>query len=102
MARSISTSAERGFNLLARVGGEEFAILFPGATLEEAARLCDGIREAIACESLALNDEALALTVSLGVTEIGPDDELDASLTRADRALYAAKQKGRNRVDTAA
>ncbi len=102
VARSISTSAERGFNLLARVGGEEFAILFPGATLEEAARLCDGIREAIACESLALNDEALALTVSLGVTEIGPDDELDASLTRADRALYAAKQKGRNRVDTAA
>ena len=102
VARSISTSAERGFNLLARVGGEEFAILFPGATLEEAARLCDSIREAIACESLALNDEALALTVSLGVTEIGPDDELDASLTRADRALYAAKQKGRNRVDTAA
>ncbi|CAM5189231.1 diguanylate cyclase OS=Bosea thiooxidans OX=53254 GN=SAMN05660750_01943 PE=4 SV=1 [Bosea thiooxidans] len=102
VARSLSASAERGFNLLARFGGEEFAILFPGADLDEAVRLCDGIRETIARESQALGDEALALTVSLGVAEIGPDDELDASLNRADRALYSAKQKGRNRVDTAA
>lgn len=44
VARGLSASAERGFNLLARIGGEEFAILFPGAVLAEATRLCDDIR----------------------------------------------------------
>jgi len=98
VARSLSVSAERGFNLLARVGGEEFAILFPGADLTEATRLCDDIREAIARETLKLGEDTLALTVSLGVATIGPEDELDICLGRADRALYAAKQSGRNRV----
>lgn len=98
VARSLSVSAERGFNLLARVGGEEFAILFPGADLAEATRLCDDIREAIARETVKLGEDTLALTVSLGVATIGPEDELDICLGRADRALYAAKQSGRNRV----
>lgn len=98
VARSLSVSAERGFNLLARVGGEEFAILFPGADLAEATRLCDDIREAIARETVKLGEDTLALTVSLGVATIGPEDELDTCLGRADRALYAAKQSGRNRV----
>lgn len=102
VARSLSNSAERGFNLLARIGGEEFAILFPGADLAEAMRLSDGIREAIASQPLVLEGETLALTVSLGVSEIGPQDELDACLGVADRALYAAKQSGRNKVSSGA
>lgn len=102
VARGLSASAERGFNLLARIGGEEFAILFPGAVLAEATRLCDDIRESIARERLLLDGDTLALSVSLGVAEIGAEDELDACLGRADRALYAAKQEGRNRVRSAA
>lgn len=102
VAQGLSASAERGFNLLARIGGEEFAILFPGADLAEATRLCDDIREAIAAEPLVLGAEALALTVSLGVAEIGSGDELDACLGLADRALYVAKQSGRNRVSAEA
>lgn len=98
VARGLSAFAERGFNLLARIGGEEFAILFPGAELAEATRLCDDIREAIAREPLVVDNETLALTVSLGVAQIGAGDELDACLCVADRALYLAKQNGRNRV----
>lgn len=98
VARGLSLSAERGFNLLARIGGEEFAVLFPGADLAEATRLSEAIREAITREPLALGDDAFALTVSLGVAEIGPRDALDACLGLADRALYVAKQGGRNRV----
>lgn len=100
VARSLHGLAARGFNLLARVGGEEFAVLFPGADLIEATRLCEEIREGIARETLTLGDETLSLTVSLGVTEIARADELDSCLGRADGALYAAKQNGRNRVHT--
>jgi diguanylate cyclase (GGDEF)-like protein len=100
VAKSLNQSAARGFNLIARVGGEEFAILFPGADLTEAARLCEVIRQNIAREPLALDGETLALTVSLGVTEIAREDAFDACLGVADRALYAAKQGGRNRVCT--
>lgn len=98
VAQSLHGMAARGFNLLARVGGEEFAILFPGADLAEAARLCEEIREGIARETLTLGGDTLSLTVSLGATEIARSEELDVCLGRADGALYAAKQNGRNRV----
>lgn len=102
VARNLSRLAEGGTNLLARVGGEEFAILFRGADLAEALRLSETIREEIAREALLLGGETLALTVSIGVTEIGASERLDASLGRADQALYTAKQAGRNRVCAAA
>ena len=102
VARTLSVMAERGFNLLARIGGEEFAIIFPGADLAEAERLCGDIRAAIASAPLVINGETLPLTVSIGVASIGPDDQLEAGLALADRALYTAKQEGRDRVCTAA
>lgn len=102
VAKTLNQSASRGFNLIARVGGEEFAILFPGAGLAEAARLCEVIRETIAREPLVLEGQELPLTVSLGVTEIAREDAFDTCLGLADGALYAAKQGGRNRVCTSA
>lgn len=98
VASNLSRLAERETNLLARVGGEEFAILFAGADLAEACRLSESIRQEIARAPLQLAGETLTLTVSIGVTEIGKTEKLDASLNRADRALYCAKQEGRNRV----
>lgn len=98
VARALSTMAERGFNLLARIGGEEFAIIFPGADLAEAERLCEGIRTAIANAPLVIEGETLPLTVSIGVAPIGPGDALEAALGLADQALYAAKQAGRDKV----
>ncbi|MDX3807808.1 MAG: diguanylate cyclase [Bosea sp. (in: a-proteobacteria)] len=102
VASNLSRLAERETNLLARVGGEEFAILFAGADLAEARRLSESIRQEIARAPLQLAGETLTLTVSIGVTEIGKTEKLDASLNRADRALYCAKQEGRNRVCSAA
>lgn len=102
VARTLGMMAERGFNLLARIGGEEFAIIFPGADLAEAERLCGDIREAIADTPLVINGETLPLTVSIGVAALAPDATLEACLGQADEALYVAKQDGRDRVRTAA
>ncbi len=101
IAGTLSIMAERGFNLLARIGGEEFAIIFPGADLAEAERLCEGIRTAIAGAPLTIAGEVLPLTVSIGVASIGPGDALEAALGLADQALYKAKQDGRDKVRTA-
>ncbi len=102
VARTLSLMAERGFNLLARIGGEEFAIIFPGADLAEAERLCDDIRASIADAPLAINGETLPLTVSIGVAALAPDAMLETCLGQADEALYVAKQDGRDRVRSAA
>ncbi|RYE33405.1 MAG: diguanylate cyclase [Hyphomicrobiales bacterium] len=98
VASTLSAMAERGFNLLARIGGEEFAIIFPGADLAEAERLCDGIRAAIASAPLTIGAETLPLTVSIGVAALSPDALLETCLGQADEALYAAKQAGRDQV----
>lgn len=102
VARTLGVMAERGFNLLARIGGEEFAIIFPGADLAEAERLCGDIRAAIAGTPLVINGETLPLTVSIGVAALAPDAMLETCLGQADEALYVAKQDGRDRVRTAA
>ena len=102
VARTLSVMAERGFNLLARIGGEEFAIIFPGADLAEAERLCGDIRAAIASAPLVINGETLPLTVSIGVAALTHDAMLETCLGQADEALYVAKQDGRDRVRTAA
>ena len=102
VARTLGSLAERGFNLLARIGGEEFAIIFPGADLAEAERLCGDIRAAIAATPLVLSGETLPLTVSIGVAALAPDALLETCLGQADEALYAAKQDGRDRVRSAA
>lgn len=102
VARTLGVMAERGFNLLARIGGEEFAIIFPGADLDEAERLCGDIRAAIAGAPLVINGDTLPLTVSIGVAALAPDALLETCLGQADEALYVAKQDGRDRVRTAA
>jgi diguanylate cyclase (GGDEF)-like protein len=81
--------------LVARIGGEEFAVLLD-RTGEEAAQLhAETLRLATAT---CAEDGAPAFTVSIGVTEIGPPYEMKAAITRADAALYEAKEGGRNRV----
>lgn len=102
VARTLGVMAERGFNLLARIGGEEFAIIFPGVDLDEAERLCGDIRAAIAGAPLVINGDTLPLTVSIGVAALAPDAMLETCLGQADEALYVAKQDGRDRVRTAA
>jgi diguanylate cyclase (GGDEF)-like protein len=105
--RSVAALLEsrvRKVDTVARVGGEEFMLLLPRADAGEAALVADKLREAVAASMLPGGSEQPEgrLTVSLGVAELGSaDDEAGESLVaRADRALYAAKHAGRNRVCT--
>jgi diguanylate cyclase (GGDEF)-like protein len=88
----------RRSDTLARVGGEEFAVLLPETRLDAAVATMERVRLAVAAQPLEHEGEAFTLTVSIGVVSRMPDESLEAMLRRADEALYAAKQRGRNRV----
>jgi len=87
----------------ARYGGEEFAVILPGADAAGAAPLAERVRAAIEGSQVVFEGARLAVTVSVGVAA-WPEDgrEIETLLAAADRALYAAKQDGRNRVAAAA
>lgn len=85
----------RASDLCARWGGEELVVLCPETTLAGAIVLAERLRSVV--EEHAFPVER-GITVSLGVSEYGPGDDADTLFARADRALYAAKRGGRNRV----
>lgn len=88
----------RATDLVGRVGGEEFALLMPHTDAAGAMRLADQIRVALEASPATAETGKIAVTASIGVAELHPDDDLDLLYARADAALYAAKQGGRNRV----
>ena len=92
----------RAVDLPARLGGEEFAVLMPSTPLPEAAHAAERLRGALQSTPVALRDgQQIHITVSIGLTQWSPDDsDIDATLKRADAALYRAKATGRNRVCT--
>jgi len=83
---------------LGRTGGEEFLLLLPGAWLDDAVRIIDRVRDGFPPAVLEHNGFELPCTFSAGVTEALPEDDRSSILRRADRALYAAKEEGRNRT----
>lgn len=95
----------RASDVTARYGGEEFAILLPQTSRAQGALLAERIRAVVADEPFDAGDEAVSITVSIGVAELSPAQEEgdfkslgEALLARADTGLYAAKAAGRNRV----
>jgi diguanylate cyclase (GGDEF)-like protein len=89
----------RSYDLLGRIGGEEFLIASPGSTLDDAAGLAERIRRKIAGRKISDSPWEITVTVSAGVTSLSEQDATaDAILQRADEALYLAKQQGRDRV----
>ncbi len=87
--------------LVARHGGEEFAVLIAAETLSTAADLIDRAREALANRRLRDRESGAALgriTLSAGVVAVRPREAIDDAFTRADRLLYQAKAAGRDRV----
>ncbi len=100
-ARLMSRIRREG-DVVARVGGEEFAIVLDNARLEGAVRVAEALRLAIAEGPVALPDgRVTALTASIGVAEWLKSEDIEALFNRADEALYAAKGMGRNRVEIA-
>ncbi len=90
-------------DLLGRMGGEEFAVVLPGCGLRDATKIAESLRKGATALEISVDDVRLKLTVSIGATEFRVGSEsVDAALIRADRALYRAKQGGRDRVVTTA
>jgi diguanylate cyclase (GGDEF)-like protein len=93
-----AAAAIRAGDLLARIGGEEFGILLPGADLARAADAAERLRAALAAAPIEAAGRALAVTASFGCAALAPGERPEALLARADARLYDAKRDGRNRV----
>ena len=96
----LATQAIRVIDVIARVGGEEFAVLLENTDESSAEEVAERLRSLIESHPLPLERGHLTLTISAGVATFWPDksDNLDTLLLYADRALYQAKAGGRNRV----
>ncbi|HSZ07332.1 MAG TPA: GGDEF domain-containing protein [Steroidobacteraceae bacterium] len=96
-------AAIRPYDGVARVGGEEFMILLPGALVEAGLVVAERLRTAMASASFLSGAQQLTgVTVSIGIAQSGSDgDTIDDILRVADERLYSAKHQGRNRVVTA-
>lgn len=90
----------RQSDILCRWGGEEFIVLLREADARQANEAAEKIRRRAEQLTFSYEDQPLRLTTSIGVSHLQPGDTLHTLLTRADGALYRAKQAGRNRVCT--
>jgi diguanylate cyclase (GGDEF)-like protein len=88
-------------DVLARLGGEAFALLLPRMDLEGARQLAEEIRAAVWQSPVSLLDTVIHITVSIGTVQWQAGESLDEMLRRADQTLQAAKYKGHNRVELA-
>jgi diguanylate cyclase (GGDEF)-like protein len=87
---------------IGRIGGEEFAVLLPETGLSAAYDVAERLRAHMAARPIIAGHEAVTCTVSIGVAQLSAQDgTIDDLLHRADLALYAAKNNGRNRVENA-
>lgn len=90
----------RAFDLLGRIGGEEFAVVLTETGCEAGAQIAERLRNAVEAASFVFHQSGpIRFTVSIGVALLQAGDSLDSLLARADDALYRAKHAGRNRVE---
>ncbi|MGF1599711.1 MAG: diguanylate cyclase [Acidimicrobiales bacterium] len=100
VARAVN-DITRGEETIARIGGEEFALFAPLATIDELVMAAERLRQSVAAMEIAVPDGTLRVTASFGVAALTVPTSLDDGarvLKAADEALYEAKKSGRNRV----
>jgi diguanylate cyclase (GGDEF)-like protein len=98
----VATAALRPDDLFGRLGGEEFSCLLPHASLDKGLAVAERIRSNFEATTLEVGANTLAATVSVGIAmSIDQKRDLAGMIRAADRALYRAKAKGRNRVEYA-
>ncbi len=84
-----------------RYGGEEFTVILPETSCKEAQNVAQRIKSALKAEKFIPKQEKEAkITISIGVTEYYPGEQLSEFIQRADKAMYLSKEKGRNKVTT--
>ncbi len=93
----------RNIDICGRIGGEEFLVVMPDTNLDKALIAAERLRMAVASCNFHLSDQVFPITISIGavVPSLGKEASLDALLAEADRALYKAKNNGRNCVEAA-
>ena len=100
---SIIKSALRESDIPSRYGGEEFAVLLPFTHIDEAKIVGERLRKAVETSSIPINNEdtdvkSINVTISMGLAEFNSEETGEELFERADKALYNAKESGRNRV----
>ena len=99
-AAGLFVSGVRPYDMIFRYGGEEFLFCLPGAGLEQAAMILERLHKRLATSSIRLRSgERIKVTTSIGVAELCDGETPEDALERADKALYRAKQNGRNRIE---
>ncbi len=88
----------RKSDMLVRMGGEEFLVVLRDCAIQQASQLAERLRESITANPLVHQDKHVTVSASFGVVEIMPGDDIFTSVNLADRALYRAKETGRNQV----
>ena len=89
----------REIDVFARMGGDEFVLLLPGASSEQAYEVVERSRQALAEQRINFSGQMISVTISSGIASVSSDgDTFDAIMSRADQAMYKSKQTGRNRV----
>ncbi|UZE97154.1 GGDEF domain-containing protein [Alkalimarinus alittae] len=103
MSKTLKTEFNRTMDTLARIGGEEFAVLLPTLHQDQAILIADKLRRQIEKISIEYGDSDVNLTASLGVSTLYPTNKNSSQelFKQADLALYEAKRLGRNRVESA-
>ena len=99
--RAIGRGLKKGlrkYDHAGRYGGEEFFILLPNSRLDQARRIAERFRATLAKNTVQCGDETIQITASLGVAQFHPGESKESWISRTDRAMYLAKQGGRNRV----
>jgi diguanylate cyclase (GGDEF)-like protein len=91
----------RSIDRFGRYGGEEFLLVLPDTPNDTAVRIMDRLRAIIADLDWSAFSPGMRVTISAGVSTLGPRETADTFLARADSALYAAKARGRNRIASA-
>lgn len=89
---------KRSSDILARMGGEEFLMVLPETRMPEASMLMERLRQLIEMSPTPWEGQSINLTVSIGISNLQAEDRVSDVLARADKALYEAKETGRNKL----
>lgn len=93
----IINSNIRAIDIVARLGGEEFIILFPDTSINECYKITEKLRKLIMKKDIIVDDKVINVTASFGISKLNEDDD-KVYYANADQALYLAKNSGRNKI----